>query len=211
MDHAGEDRIHWEQQLMARMESICVFAGSSSGRRPAYAGAAEGLGRVIAERGWRVVYGGGRVGLMGVLADAALAAGGEVIGVISEALLRKEVGHQGLTDLRVVQTMHQRKALMSELSDGVVALPGGLGTLEELFEILTWAQLGIHSKPCGMLNAGGYYDDLLRFLDQTVGEGFVRGEHRDMILAAGEAAALLDLMAGYTARYTAKWMDRDET
>lgn len=196
---------------MARMESICVFAGSSSGTRPAYASAAEELGRAIAERGWRVVYGGGRVGLMGVLADAALAAGGEVIGVIPEALLRKEVGHQGLTDLRVVQTMHQRKALMSELSDGVVALPGGLGTLEELFEILTWAQLGIHARPCGMLNAGGYYDDLLTFLDQTVSEGFVRGEHRDMILAAGEAAALLDLMAGYTPRYTAKWMDRDET
>ncbi len=196
---------------MARMESICVFAGSSSGTRPAYASAAEKLGRAIAERGWRVVYGGGRVGLMGVLADAALAAGGEVIGVIPEALLRKEVGHQGLTDLRVVQTMHQRKALMSELSDGVVALPGGLGTLEELFEILTWAQLGIHARPCGMLNAGGYYDDLLTFLDQTVSEGFVRGEHRDMILAAGDAAALLDLMAGYTPRYTAKWMDRDET
>ncbi|WP_405233147.1 LOG family protein [Lentisalinibacter salinarum] len=193
------------------MESICVFAGSSSGTRPAYASAAEKLGRAIAERGWRVVYGGGRVGLMGVLADAALAAGGEVIGVIPEALLRKEVGHQGLTDLRVVQTMHQRKALMSELSDGVVALPGGLGTLEELFEILTWAQLGIHARPCGMLNAGGYYDDLLTFLDQTVSEGFVRGEHRDMILAAGDAAALLDLMAGYTPRYTAKWMDRDET
>lgn len=203
--------MHREQQLMARMESICVFAGSSSGTRPAYASAAEELGRAIAERGWRVVYGGGRVGLMGVLADAALAAGGEVIGVIPEALLRKEVGHQGLTDLRVVQTMHQRKALMSELSDGVVALPGGLGTLEELFEILTWAQLGIHARPCGMLNAGGYYDDLLTFLDQTVSEGFVRGEHRDMILAAGEAAALLDLMAGYTPRYTAKWMDRDET
>lgn len=196
---------------MARMESICVFAGSSSGTRPAYAGAAEDLGRAIAERGWRVVYGGGRVGLMGVLADAALAAGGEVIGVIPEALLRKEVGHQGLTDLRVVQTMHQRKALMSELSDGVVALPGGLGTLEELFEILTWAQLGIHARPCGMLNADGYYDDLLTFLDQTVSEGFVRGEHRDMILAAGEAAGLLDLMTDYTPRYTAKWMDRDET
>ncbi|HZX21993.1 MAG TPA: TIGR00730 family Rossman fold protein [Woeseiaceae bacterium] len=196
---------------MARMESICVFAGSSSGVRPAYARAAEELGTAIAERGWRVVYGGGRVGLMGVLADAALAAGGEVIGVIPEALLRKEVGHQGLTDLRVVQTMHQRKALMSELSDGVLALPGGLGTLEELFEILTWAQLGIHARPCGVLNAGGYYDDLLRFLDQTVSEGFVRGEHRDMILAAGDAAALLDLMVGYTPRYTAKWMDRDET
>jgi len=196
---------------MARMESICVFAGSSSGTRAAYASAAEELGRAIAGRGWRVVYGGGRVGLMGVLADAALGAGGEVIGVIPEALMRKEVGHQGLTDLRVVQTMHQRKALMSELSDGVVALPGGLGTLEELFEILTWAQLGIHAKPCGMLNADGYYDDLLRFLDQTVSKGFVRGEHRDMIIAASEASALLDLMAAYTPRYTPKWMDRDET
>ena len=131
--------------------------------------------------------------------------------MIPEALLRKEVGHEGLTDLRVVQTMHQRKALMSELSDAVVALPGGLGTLEELFEILTWAQLGIHAKACGMLNAAGYYDDLLRFLGQTVGEGFVRREHRDMILAAASADELLDLMADYTPRYTAKWMDRDET
>lgn len=196
---------------MASIESVCVFAGSSSGTRPQYAGAAEQLGRALAGRGWRVVYGGGRVGLMGVLADAALAAGGEVIGVIPEALLRKEVGHEGLTDLRVVQTMHQRKALMSELSDAVVALPGGLGTLEELFEILTWAQLGIHAKACGMLNAAGYYDDLLRFLGQTVGEGFVRREHRDMILAAASADELLDLMADYTPRYTAKWMDRDET
>lgn len=196
---------------MASLESICVFAGSASGTREAYANAASELGRAIAERGCRVVYGGGRVGLMGVLADAALAAGGEVIGVIPEALMRKEVGHEGLTELRVVQTMHQRKALMSELSDGVVALPGGLGTLEELFEILTWAQLGIHAKPCGVLNADGYYDDLLRFLDQTVGEGFVRGEHRDMILAATEASALIDLMADYTPRYTAKWMKREET
>jgi uncharacterized protein (TIGR00730 family) len=193
------------------MESICVFAGSSSGTRPAFAGAAEALGGAIAARGCRLVYGGGRVGLMGVLADAALAAGGEVIGVIPEALMRKEVGHEGLTDLRVVQTMHQRKALMSELSDGVIALPGGLGTLEELFEILTWAQLGIHAKPCGMLNAEGYYDDLLRFLGQTVDRGFVRREHRDMILAAAEPEALLDLMADYTPRYTAKWMERDET
>ena len=196
---------------MAGMKSICVFAGSSAGTRQAYGAAAEALGGAIAARGCRLVYGGGRVGLMGVLADAALAAGGEVIGVIPEALMRKEVGHQGLTDLRVVQTMHQRKALMSELSDAVIALPGGLGTLEELFEILTWAQLGIHAKPCGMLNADGYYDDLLRFLGQTVGEGFVRREHRDMILAATEPEALLDLMAAYTPRYTAKWMDRDET
>jgi uncharacterized protein (TIGR00730 family) len=196
---------------MSDRQSICVFAGSSSGTRTAYAGAAEELGRAIAARGCRVVYGGGRVGLMGVLADAALAAGGEVIGVIPEALMRKEVGHEGLTELRVVQTMHQRKALMSELSDAVVALPGGLGTLEELFEILTWAQLGIHAKPCGMLNADGYYDDLLRFLAQTVAEGFVRREHRDMILAAPGAEELLDMMADYTPRYTAKWMDRDET
>jgi len=196
---------------MARMDSICVFAGSGAGTRPAYGAAAEALGGAIAARGCRLVYGGGRVGLMGVLADAALAAGGEVIGVIPEALLRKEVGHEGLTDLRVVQTMHQRKALMSELSDAVVALPGGLGTLEELFEILTWAQLGIHAKPCGMLNAEGYYDDLLRFLGQTVDRGFVRREHRDMILAAAEPEALLDLMAAYTPRYTAKWMNRDET
>lgn len=193
------------------MHSICVFAGSNDGARSLYRDAAADLGMAIAERGWRLVYGGGRVGLMGVLADAALAAGGEVVGVIPEALLRKEVGHGALTDLRVVQTMHQRKALMSELSDAVVALPGGLGTLEELFEILTWAQLGIHAKPCGVLNAGGYYDDLLQFLDRTVTEGFVRPEHRAMILAAREPAPLLEEMIAYTPQYTAKWMDRDET
>lgn len=196
---------------MASIDSVCVFAGSSSGAQSAYHRAAADLGRTIAGRGWRLVYGGGNVGLMGVLADAALEAGGEVIGVIPEALLRKEVGHEGLTELRVVQTMHQRKALMSELSDAVVALPGGMGTLEELFEILTWAQLGIHAKPCGVLNADGYYDDLLRFLDQTVEEGFVRAEHRGMILAAAAAAPLLDAMLDFVPRYTAKWMDRSET
>ncbi len=196
---------------MAVIDSVCVFAGSNAGARKGYARAAETLGREIARRGWRLVYGGGKVGLMGVLADAAIAAGGEVIGVIPEALLRKEVGHGSLTELRVVQTMHERKALMSDLSDAVVALPGGLGTLEELFEILTWAQLGIHSKPCGVLNADGYYDDLLDFLDRTVGEGFVRAEHRQMILAAAEAAPLLDAMADYSPTYTAKWMDRDQT
>lgn len=196
---------------MADIASVCVFAGSSTGTREAYAVAAAELGRAVARRGWRVVYGGGRVGLMGVLADAALAAGGEVIGVIPEALLRKEVGHGALTDLRVVQTMHQRKALMSELSDAVVALPGGLGTLEELFEILTWAQLGIHAKPCGVLNADGYYHDLLHFIDQAVARGFVRAEHRDMILAAGDAGELLDAMLAFTPRYSAKWMTRAET
>ncbi|MEJ2603799.1 MAG: TIGR00730 family Rossman fold protein [Gammaproteobacteria bacterium] len=193
------------------MESVCVFAGSNAGARDDYARAARSLGGEVARRGWRLVYGGGKVGLMGLLADATIEAGGEVIGVIPEALMRKEVGHGALSDLRVVRTMHERKAMMSDLSDAVVALPGGLGTLEELFEILTWAQLGIHSKPCGVLNAGGYYDDLLDFLDRTVEEGFVRAEHRDMILSAAEAGPLLDAMTAYSPKYTAKWMDRDQT
>lgn len=193
------------------MESICVFAGSNTGARDDYTVAARGLGRAIAGRGFRLVYGGGRVGLMGALADAALGAGGEVIGVIPEALLRKEVGHGALTELKVVQTMHQRKALMSELSDGVVALPGGLGTLEELFEMLTWGQLGIHRKPCGLLNAAGYYDGLLEFLDKTVAERFVRPAHRGMILASPAADDLLDRMAQYRPPVLAKWMEREET
>lgn len=193
------------------MKSICVFAGSNAGTKTEYTRAARELGRRAAERGLRVVYGGGRVGLMGELADAALGAGGEVVGVIPEALLRKEVGHGALTDLRVVDTMHERKALMSDLSDAVIALPGGLGTLEELFEMLTWGQLGIHRKPCGLLNAAGYYDDLLDFLDKAVREGFVRTEHRRMILSSPDTDELLDGMLAYQPPHVAKWLGRGET
>lgn len=193
------------------MKSICVFAGSNPGERPDYVQAARELGRRAAERGLRVVYGGGRVGLMGELADAVLRAGGEVIGVIPEALLRKEVGHGALTDLRVVDTMHERKALMADLSDGVIALPGGLGTLEELFEMLTWGQLGIHKKPCGLLNAAGYYDDLLDFLDKAVREGFIRPAHRGLVLSAAEVDELIDGMLDYEPPRLAKWLGREET
>ena len=150
------------------MKRICVFAGSSRGAREDYAQAAERLAFELVNRGYGVVFGGGRVGMMGVLADATLALGGEVIGVIPKALLEKEVAHGGLTELRVVASMHERKAMMAELSEGFIALPGGLGTLEEFFEVLTWAQLGLHPKPCGLLNVRGYYDRLLEFLDLTV-------------------------------------------
>jgi uncharacterized protein (TIGR00730 family) len=192
------------------MRSLCVFAGSSPGARPEYTRAAAEFGARIAERGWTLVYGGASVGLMGVLADAALLSGGRVIGVIPEALMRREVAHGGLTELRVVVTMHERKALMAELSDGVAALPGGFGTLEEFFEMLTWAQLGFHAKPCGLLNAGGYFDPLLAFLDRTVEERFVRPAHREMIVSREAAGDLLDALDEYVARPAEKWLDRAE-
>jgi len=191
------------------MRSLCVFAGSSPGARPDYARAAAELGTAVAARGWTVVYGGASIGLMGVLADAALAAGGRVIGVIPDALLRKEVAHGGLSELRIVTTMHERKALMAELSDGVAALPGGFGTLEELFEMLTWAQLGFHQKPCGLLNAAGYFDPLLAFLDRSVSERFVHPAHRDILLSHASAEALLDALESWVARPFDKWLDRE--
>jgi uncharacterized protein (TIGR00730 family) len=196
---------------MASITRICVFAGSQHGVRPDYIAAAESLGRTLAARGIGVVYGGGRIGLMGVLADAALAAGAEVVGVIPQALATREVAHDGLTELHVVESMHQRKALMSELSDGFIALPGGWGTLEEFFEVLTWAQLGIHRRPCGVLNAGGYFDPLLAFLRHSADEGFVRHELNAMILVADEPAGLLDQMAVYEPPPVVKWMDLEES
>jgi uncharacterized protein (TIGR00730 family) len=188
------------------MKNMCVFSGSSSGNRNEYSVAAQELGRSLAQRGIGVVYGGGHVGLMGQVADAALAAKGRVTGVITEALMAKEVGHRGLTDLRVVKTMHERKALMADLSDGFVALPGGFGTLDEFFEAITWAQLGIHRKPCGLLNVHGYFDRLLAFIDHSVAEGFVRREYRDMLCVATNAAGLLDLMAAHRPPVVEKWI-----
>jgi hypothetical protein len=188
------------------MKNICVFAGSSTGVRKEYSAAARDLGRALAERDLGVVYGGGHVGLMGQLADEALACGGRVIGVITEELLAKEVGHRGLTELRVVKTMHERKAAMADLSDGFIALPGGFGTLDELFEAITWAQLGIHRKPCGLLNVHGYFDRLLAFVDHSVAEGFVRREYRDMLCVATNAAGLLDLMAAHRPPVVEKWI-----
>src|SRR6185436_8245073 len=179
------------------MQRLCVFCGSSSGRDPAYASAAAHLGRVLAQRGIGLVYGGGRVGLMGVLADAALAAGGEVIGVIPQALLERELGHRGLTDLRVVDSMHARKALMGELAGGFIALPGGIGTLEELFEVWSWAQLGLHRKPCGVLDVEGFFAPLVEFLDRQVEAGFIHPTYRAMLTVASAAEELLDAFSAY--------------
>ena len=174
-----------------------MFCGSSPGHDPAYSASAENLGRVLAARRIGVVFGGGRVGLMGKLADAALAAGGEVIGVIPQALLEREVGHRGLTRLHVVDSMHARKALMSELSDGFIALPGGVGTLEELFEVWTWAQLGIHQKPCGLLDADGFFAPLVGFLDGLVEKGFIHPQYRAILAVASTPQELLDRFAAY--------------
>lgn len=193
------------------MKRVCVFAGSNGGKRPEYLAAARDLGRVLAARRMGVVYGGARVGLMGALADEALVGGTAVIGVIPEALVAKEVAHQGLTELRVVKSMHERKAMMADLADGFVALPGGWGTVEEFFEVLTWSQLGFHRKPCGLLNIAGYFDRLLEFVDHGVEEGFVRREQRSTISVAGSAAELLDVMAAYQAPVVEKWIKRSET
>ena len=193
------------------MKRLCVFTGSNSGVRPEYAAAARQLGFSLAQRKIALVYGGARVGLMGVLADEALAAGGHVIGVMPEALIAKEVAHRGLSELKVVKSMHERKALMAEISDGFVAMPGGFGTLDELFEILTWAQLGFHRKPCGLLNIHGYFDNLLAFVAHSVAEGFVRKEHAAMLSVAGSASALLDLLASYQPPVVEKWIERAET
>ena len=190
------------------MKRICVFAGSSRGAREDYAQAAERLAVELVTRGYGVVFGGGRVGMMGVLADATLALGGEVIGVIPKALLEKEVAHGGLTELRVVASMHERKAMMAELSEGFIALPGGLGTLEEFFEVLTWAQLGLHPKPCGLLNVRGYYDRLLEFLDLTVEERFVKSPHRALVITSTSPADLLERFATYRPPQVEKWIDR---
>lgn len=192
------------------MQSVCVFTGSSTGAENAHAVAAAALGREIVDRGMRLVYGAGKVGLMGVIADAALEAGGEVIGVIPEALMEKELAHRSLTQLHVVGSMHERKAMFSQLSNGFVAMPGGLGTLEELFEVLTWAQLGFHAKPVALLNVAGYYDELLRFIDKTVANKFVHARHRNMIIAETEPAAVLDAMAAHQAPTVSKWIDRAE-
>jgi uncharacterized protein (TIGR00730 family) len=174
------------------VKRVCVFCGSAAGARAGYAEAARSLAAELARRGIGVVYGGGSVGLMGVVADAALAAGLEVVGVIPRALASRELAHAGLTELRVVESMHERKAQMAALADAFVALPGGVGTLEETFEVLSWAQLGIHTKPIGVLDVDGYWDALQRFLAHTVREGFVRAEYLELIQFASTPAALLD-------------------
>jgi uncharacterized protein (TIGR00730 family) len=185
------------------MRRICVFCGSSSGARPEYAAAARAVGEGLAARGIGLVYGGGRVGLMGELAESALRAGGSVIGVIPQTLAAREVAHEGLTELRVVPSMHARKALMAELSDAFVALPGGLGTLEELCEVLTWAQLGIHAKPCGILNVDRYFDPLLALLDHAAREGFVKREHRAILIDEVDPGRLIQRISSLPPRRAA--------
>jgi uncharacterized protein (TIGR00730 family) len=190
------------------MRRVCVFCGSSFGRRPEYQAATAALGTELARRGIGLVYGGGDVGLMGVVADAALDAGGEAIGVIPRALERREIAHARLSELHVVATMHERKALMAELSDGFVALPGGLGTLEELFEVVTWAQLGLHEKPCGLLDVDGFFEPLLTMLDHAVTAGFVHPEHRALLLVARDPASVLDQLAAHRPPGVEKPFDR---
>ena len=192
------------------MKRICVFCGSDRGVRPDYADAARRLGGVLASRRLSLVYGGGRVGLMGEIANSVLDEGGEVVGVIPRSLYEMEVAHTGVTDLRVVDSMHERKAMMADLSDGFVALPGGLGTLEELFEVLTWAQLGLHEKPCGLLDVAGYFAHLNAFLNHGVGERFLRAEHRGLLLVETCPAALLDRLAEHRPPRIEKWIDRSE-
>jgi uncharacterized protein (TIGR00730 family) len=193
------------------MKRICVFCGSSKGSRPIYLEAAQNLGHTFARRKIDLVYGGGCVGLMGAMADAAMEQGGHVIGVIPESLVAKEVAHNGLPDLRIVKSMHERKALMAELSDAFIALPGGFGTYEEFCEVLTWGQLGLHKKPCGLLDVDGFYDPLLALFDRAVKEGFVRPVHRELVMIESDLEKLLSRFETFQPPAIAKWIDRSET
>lgn len=189
---------------------MAVFCASSHGARPDYAAAARALGELLVREGIGLVYGGGHVGLMGELADAMLARGGDVIGVIPRMLWQREIGHRGV-DLRIVETMHERKAMMAEMAEGFIALPGGLGTLEEILEVWTWAQLGMHRKPCAFLDVAGYYAPLVAFLDRTVEEQFVRAQHRAIAIIDDDAERLLARMRAYEPPSVVKWIDRSET
>ena len=193
------------------MERLCVFSGSSPGAHPDYVRAAQELGHALATAGVGLVYGGAGVGLMGAIADAVLDAGGEAVGVIPQALVDREIAHPGLSDLRIVASMHERKALMAELGDGFVALPGGLGTLEELFEVYTWMQLGLHAKPLGLLDVRGYYRQLRAFLDHAVAERFVTVEHRELLVVEERAEALLEAFRRWRPPARPKWIDRSQT
>jgi uncharacterized protein (TIGR00730 family) len=200
-----------EDRLPPAMERICVFSGSSPGARPDYVRAARELAGALADNGVGLVYGGASVGLMGALADAMLDAGGAVVGVIPQALVDREIAHPDVADLRVVGSMHERKALMADLADGFVALPGGMGTLEELFEVYTWTQLGLHSKPLGLLDVRGYYGQLVAFLDHAVAEGFLTVEHREMLVVERRAEAMLEAFRRWRPPSRAKWIDRSQT
>ncbi len=188
--------------------SVCVYCGSSSGNNPVYADAAKALGRALVKHNLSLVYGGGHVGLMGIVADAVLDAGGEVTGVIPKALLDTEVGHDHLTRLLVVKDMHERKALMAEHADGFIAMPGGIGTLEELFETLTWAQLGFHEKPIGLFNVAGFYDPLIEFLRHQTSQGFLRAEHKDLLLVEAEPDPLIEQLKNFTMPDGVSWLSR---
>jgi uncharacterized protein (TIGR00730 family) len=192
------------------LSSICVFCGSNRGADPAYLKAAEAVGRGLAHRGVRVVYGGGRVGMMGAVADAAREAGGEVVGVMPRQMIDREIGHTGIDDLRVVDSMHERKALMVELADAFIALPGGIGTLEELFEVYTWAQLGIHAKPLGLLDVAGYFRPLVAFLDHSVQERFLRPQTRTLLAVSDDLDDLLAELETWEPPTQHKWMDLDQ-
>lgn len=192
------------------MKRICVYCGSNPGLRQEYTEAAIAVGEALAARGLGLVYGGGAVGLMGVVADAALASGAEVIGVIPEKLMRKEIAHAGVTEMHVTKTMHERKALMTDLADGFIALPGGIGTFDELFETWTWGQLGYHRKPFGLLNVADYYTPLVTFLDHVTEQGFMRAEHRAALMVETFAETLLDRFATFTPPDLPKWLERGD-
>jgi uncharacterized protein (TIGR00730 family) len=201
-----------EQSSLRRVQRICVFCGASPGARPEYREATAGLARVLVGEGIGVVYGGGGVGLMGALADAVIAEGGDLTGVIPRALVDREIAHRDVMDMRVVGSMHERKALMAELSDAFIALPGGIGTLEELFEVYTWAQLGLHQKPCALLNVAGYYDGIAGFLAHAVSERFLREETRELLLIETDPAVLLERLYEFDPQEVVpKWIDREET
>ena len=191
------------------MRRICVFCGSSQGSRPEYGAAAEEMGAKLVRRNIGLVYGGGNVGLMGIIADAVLRAGGEAMGVIPENLMSREIGHKGLTKLHVVHSMHERKALMADLSDAFIAMPGGFGTLEEFCEVVTWAQLGLHAKPCGILNVLGYYTPLLAMFDHAVEERFLKPENRCLVLGRESAPELLQALEEWRPVRVEKWLDRE--
>lgn len=193
------------------MNNICVYCGSSPGRIEAYAEGARALAGALVARDIGLVYGGASIGLMGLMADTVLQLGGRAVGVIPQALARKEVAHKGLSELHITQSMHERKTLMAELSDGFIAMPGGIGTFEEIFEIWTWAQLGIHAKPCGLLNVAGYYDALTAFLDHAAAEQFLKPQHRSVLIVEQEPLALLDRFTSYEPPGVQKWLDADES
>lgn len=196
---------------MTAINSICIYCGSSSGRLEVYASAAVALAEALVSRNIRLVYGGASIGIMGKVADQVLKLGGEVVGVIPKALSHKEIAHQHLTELHITESMHERKMRMAELSDGFIALPGGIGTLEELFEIWTWAQLGFHQKPCGLLNVAGYYDSLIQFLDHVLAEQFVKQDTHDLLMVESNPDALLDRYINYQPPAVQHWLAKDET